>query len=91
MARIGRKVLFTGRVQGVGFRMTACEVARRYDVTGHVRNLPDGSVEMVAEGEPETLDAFVAAVTSAMCGLVDETRSTDREPQGRFTGFTVAY
>ena len=51
--RVGRLVLFSGRVQGVGFRYTACHIARHFTVTGYVRNLPDGRVELLAEGNPE--------------------------------------
>lgn len=49
-----------GRVQGVGFRFTTAELARRFPVTGYVMNCPDGSVEVVAEGEERVLMQFRA-------------------------------
>ncbi len=51
-----------GRVQGVGFRATTRRLAGAFDVRGYVRNLPDGSVEVVAEGEPCELDRFEEAL-----------------------------
>ena len=51
-------VLYTGRVQGVGFRMTVRQLACGFDVTGTVRNLPDGRVELIAEGAKAELKAF---------------------------------
>ncbi|MBL8829940.1 MAG: acylphosphatase, partial [Planctomycetaceae bacterium] len=50
LSAIRRRVLFHGRVQGVGFRVTTRSIAQRFAVTGWVRNLPDGSVELLAEG-----------------------------------------
>ncbi len=61
---IRRRVLFYGRVQGVGFRYTTASIARRYPVVGFVRNLPDGSVELVAEAEASVLDQFLADLAS---------------------------
>ena len=51
-----RQILFFGRVQGVGFRATTRDIARRYSIAGYVRNLPDGSVEVVAAGADDALD-----------------------------------
>ncbi|HTS17176.1 MAG TPA: acylphosphatase [Verrucomicrobiae bacterium] len=61
-------VFYTGRVQGVGFRYTAREIACGYDVTGYVRNLPDGRVELVAEGDDEEVRAFVDAMRISQLG-----------------------
>ena len=58
----GRHVFFEGRVQGVGFRWTVKNLARGYDVTGWVKNLPDGRVEMQASGETAEVDAFLEAI-----------------------------
>jgi acylphosphatase len=55
MSNIARHIIFTGRVQGVGFRFTAHSIARRCRLTGTVRNLPDGSVEMIAQGRPDDI------------------------------------
>src|SRR5207253_1963303 len=61
-AMTGRHVFFEGRVQGVGFRWTVKNLARGYDVTGWVKNLPDGRVEMQASGETGEVDAFIEAI-----------------------------
>jgi acylphosphatase len=90
MPRERRRVHYSGRVQGVGFRYTAQRLATGFPVTGYVRNLPDGRVELVAEGEPAALDAFLAAVRSE---LGDKIRSTsvDPEPPGDppFESFSI--
>jgi acylphosphatase len=61
-----RTACYSGRVQGVGFRYTACGIADRYDVTGYVQNLDDGRVCLVAEGQPNELDRFLAAVAEML-------------------------
>lgn len=65
-------VHFTGHVQGVGFRYQALQVAREFSVTGMVRNLDDGRVELIAEGEEPEVQAFVE-------GLIDRMRKFIRE------------
>jgi acylphosphatase len=58
----GCRVVYAGRVQGVGFRATAVTIAQEFPVHGWVRNLPDGRVELLAEGERDQVEAFLAAV-----------------------------
>jgi acylphosphatase len=85
---IRRRVLFSGQVQGVGFRYTAQRLSQGYRVGGHVKNLPDGRVELVAEGAPEEIRRFVAAVEEAMRGCIRSVASVDEpvgSPSNRFT------
>ncbi len=77
MQRDCRRVYYSGRVQGVGFRFTVHRVSRGYDVAGSVRNLPDGRVELIAEGAPAEVDAFLQAVRDAMDHCI---RDVDIEP-----------
>lgn len=80
---------FTGRVQGVGFRYAALQVAREFDVSGFVANLPDGRVLLEAEGTPHEVNAFITAVHERMDGYVRKVdRMTSvRSPQ--FSGFSI--
>ena len=80
---------FTGRVQGVGFRYCAFQVAREYEVSGYVSNLPDGRVIVEAEGAKDEVDAFIKAVEERMHGYVRklDRLSAVRSPQ--FSGFLI--
>ena len=77
---IRRTVHYSGAVQGVGFRWTAVRVAGRFDVTGYVRNLDDGRVELVAEGEPAEIDAFLEAVAARMGEYISHSEIHDSIP-----------
>jgi acylphosphatase len=88
--RIARRFLINGRVQGVGFRWFAQSVASREGLHGWVRNLPDGHVEAMAEGEAEAIERFERALRHGPpAARVDEVEVDDRVPTGRDTGFTV--
>jgi acylphosphatase len=77
-----KRVHYFGRVQGVGFRYTAHRLAQGFAVAGHVRNLPDGSVEIVAEGEADQVDGFLAAVRRRMAGYIERDTIIDDTPTG---------
>lgn len=62
------EVIYTGRVQGVGFRFTAAHVAQGLRVTGYVRNLPDGNVELVVEGARPQLQEVLAGLRASPVG-----------------------
>ncbi|MFO0904470.1 MAG: acylphosphatase [Pirellulales bacterium] len=83
------EVLFSGRVQGVGFRQTTCTIAERYEVTGAVRNLVDGRVEMVAEGDASELARFLDAIEGAMSGFIRDSKRHRYPATGEFDGFRI--
>jgi acylphosphatase len=77
-----KRVIYSGRVQGVGFRYTAQSVARGFAVTGFVRNLATGDVEVVAEGAAGDVEAFLAALSSRMAGNIEHQVVEDDTPTG---------
>ena len=86
---IRRRVSVRGRVQGVFFRETTRREAERHGVAGRVRNLPDGTVEAVFEGEPDAVERLVAFCRVGPSGAdVRGVRVDDEEPQG-LSGFAV--
>jgi acylphosphatase len=85
------KVLYAGEVQGVGFRWRATRTADPYEVTGFVRNLPDGRVELVAEGERGELERFLAEVARRTEGLVASAEVEWAAAAGGFEDFGVRY
>ena len=86
-----REVYYAGNVQGVGFRYTVRCAAAGLDVTGFVRNLPDGRVHLVAEGPPDQIAALLDAVKAEMGYYIRETSETERAATGRFRSFEVRH
>ena len=86
---IARMVYYDGRVQGVGFRATAAALARDYAVTGWVKNLADGRVQLLAEGPEEAVGTFLEEVRSRFRGYITDEHVEARTPSGRQTRFQV--
>ena len=85
-----RTSLVVGRVQGVGFRWFTWDAAVREGLVGFVRNLPDGSVEAVVEGEHDALDRFEWKISSGPRGArVDHVNRETGPGTGRYHGFSV--
>jgi acylphosphatase len=84
-------VQFEGRVQGVGFRYNTVAIARRYNVSGFVRNCPDGRVEIVAEGSPRELDDFLREVRDHFFNNIRNERRDVQDATGEYTGFDIRY
>ena len=80
---------YSGRVQGVGFRYTVRSISRGYDVTGYVCNLPDGRVELAAEGEGAQIDAFLAEVRDRFFNCIRDERHDTQAATGEFTDFEI--
>jgi acylphosphatase len=84
-------IFYSGRVQGVGFRYTAKNVAMGYEVTGVVRNLPDGRVELLAEGLKDELEAFQQGIRESGLGsFISNEEVTWEESKGDFRGFEIS-
>ncbi|HCK42181.1 MAG: acylphosphatase [Planctomycetaceae bacterium] len=86
-----RQVYYTGHVQGVGFRYTAKSIAGNYQITGYVRNLSDGRVEVVSEGPVDQLDAFLQELGEQRADHIRSARCDQRPATGEFASFTICY
>jgi acylphosphatase len=89
MAQERRTVRFIGEVQGVGFRYTALRLAGGYDVAGYVRNLPDGSVEVVVEGDDQQIDLFLERLRDRMSPYITDEKQTVSTAHGDFNSFGI--
>jgi acylphosphatase len=83
------RVVYTGRVQGVGFRATAVTLAQEFPIHGYVRNLPDGEVEILVEGERDHVEAFLAAVRDYWGSRIRDEHDDWQPATGKFHSFTV--
>ena len=87
---VARRFLISGRVQGVGFRFFVEARATTEGVHGWVRNLPDGRVEAVLEGDEASVDRVEAALWRGPSGaVVDDVTAEATVPSGRATGFSI--
>jgi acylphosphatase len=87
---VGKRVCYSGRVQGVGFRYTAQHLAAGYAVAGDVRNLANGDVELIAEGEAEEVERFLSAVARRMARNIERVTVQDEPPSGQ-RGFHIRH
>ncbi len=91
MAMVRKHIYYQGSVQGVGFRYTTMRVAGGYAVAGFVRNLPDGRVDVVVEGEAKEIEAFLADLADSMQGYIRNTNIDDEPHTGEFHRFDVRF
>jgi acylphosphatase len=85
------RCVFSGMVQGVGFRFTAEIIARGFAVAGYVRNLPDGGVEIEVEGERSEVANFIAAVEERMKRYIRRKGVQWLEYTGGLKGFDIRF
>ena len=86
-----REVYYSGRVQGVGFRYTVRRIATRFDVSGFVKNLTDGRVQLVVEGVAEELGRFLDAVDAEMGYYIVHKQQRTARATGRFRNFDIRF
>ena len=84
-------LFFSGRVQGVGFRFTTNEIAKRFDVKGTVENCNDGRVKIVAEAETTEIDRFVEAIKTSMAGKIKQLERFESAASFEFENFSVRH
>jgi len=84
------QVLYSGRVQGVGFRYAAKTLAQGYEITGSIRNLPDSRVELIVEGLEEELNSFLQAIRDSGLGpCIRGQEAAWTVATGQFKGFEI--
>jgi acylphosphatase len=86
---ICRRVVYRGRVQGVGFRWTTNRIARSLRVSGHVRNCADGTVELLAQGSPAQVTSLLDEVAAVMSGNIERADVTEETVQADLSGFSI--
>jgi acylphosphatase len=90
LKRCRLRIFYSGTVQGVGFRYTTKTVATGFEVTGTVRNLPDGRVEVIAEGVRAELEAFRTAIRDAgLSGFIRDENVSWSDAQNELRGFEI--
>jgi len=88
---LAKRIIFTGRVQGVGFRFTARRAASRRQLTGFVRNLWDGTVEMLAQGRSEDINDCIQDLKEYFAGYLKETSIDEFPPEPRYIDFKITF
>ena len=86
-----KRIIFIGRVQGVGFRYTAHRIAGRYDIAGYVRNQPDGTVEMFGQGAACNIDSCIHEIRDYFGSYVRRCNITDVPMNPQYTDFRITY
>lgn len=92
LMHLARYFLITGKVQGVGYRYFAMRAANQYQISGYVRNLASGQVEIVAEGQREAMESFKKELAiGPYHAEVIQIEEKTLENTGRFQGFRIEY
>jgi acylphosphatase len=88
---VAKHVIFVGRVQGVGFRFTAHRMAHRHQLAGFVRNLPDGTVEMLAQGPAQDIDECLQNIREYFGDYLRETRIQEIPTDPKCKDFRITF
>ncbi|MFH1406911.1 MAG: acylphosphatase [Candidatus Omnitrophota bacterium] len=84
-------VFYDGNVQGVGFRFTAVDIAQQLGLAGWVRNLHDGRVEVICEGEEDLLKKFLAHIKDSMRGYIQREDVEFSDATGEYKDFRISW
>ncbi len=87
----GKHIIFSGRVQGVGFRFTAMNKAKKYDLSGFVRNQADGTVEMTAQGNPDDINHCIEEIKDYFSGNIRNAQITEVPLNPNYNDFKITF
>lgn len=91
MEQVAQHVIFSGRVQGVGFRYTTRRIADRYDLSGWVKNLPNGTVEAFFQGNETNIRNCINELNDCFSGYLRNTKITPQPCNPQYTGFQITF
>jgi acylphosphatase len=91
MNQVAKHIIFAGRVQGIGFRFTALSAANHYKLTGFVRNIRNGDVEMLAQGPPDDIDKCVQEIKKTIGSYVAEVKIEDVAFDPQYKDFKITF
>ena len=91
MTEIAKRIIFSGQVQGVGFRFTAFHTAVRYSLTGYVRNVRDGTVEMIVQGSAEDIADCLSEIKETFEGYITDTAVEDMALKPGYEDFRITF
>jgi acylphosphatase len=91
MGQVAKHVIFFGNVQGVGFRFTAFNAANRHKLTGTVRNLRDGTVEMIVQGTPDDIDNCIREIQQEIGNYIRETKAEEIPLDPQYKTFKITF
>jgi len=91
MEQVAKHITFSGDVQGVGFRFTALHVATQHHLAGYVRNLPNETVDMVAQGSGEDIDACIRDIQKSFADYIRETQIKDVPFDPKYKDFKITF
>jgi acylphosphatase len=88
---VARHIIFIGRVQGVGFRFTAHRMAQRHQLAGFVRNLSDGTVEMLAQGPTRDINDCIQNIKDYFGDYIRETKIQEMPNDPKYKDFRITF
>ncbi len=91
MNQAAKRIIFKGRVQGVGFRFIALDIANRYNLTGRVCNLLDGTVEMIVQGPSEDIIDYLRDIKEAFGSYISETKIEEIPLNSQYKDFKITF
>jgi acylphosphatase len=91
MSQTAKHIIFAGRVQGVGFRFTAFNIANRYELGGFVRNMYDGTVEMFVQGPAEAVETCIREIGEEFVRYITETKIEEAPLDPKYEDFKITF